>query len=342
MQYSRRFRQRHVPPPRLPVSSTPYRMKFAVVREDPELELALVERTKARAVLTVASGGCTLLTLARRHPELELVGFDFNSRQLAHVREKASALGEAPLERFNVGDADPTGLNQRGEFEGLFRTLRRFLEEFVAPARELATFFEPSTPTPERHALRSGWFGSPYWPVAFELALASPFLHAMFGPAATQHAAPGSYPGYFQAVFERGLQREDAPRNPFLQHVLLGAYRPEDAPEYLRAQGPVPLTLLEGSLLDVPGLSRFDVVSLSNVFDWSDDPLVASWAALLSREARSGCAVLLRQLNNQRDLRRFFEPAFEFDDALGAALLAKDRSLFYERIEVGFRRDERA
>ncbi|WP_164009507.1 DUF3419 family protein [Pyxidicoccus trucidator] len=323
------------------MTSTPYRLKFAVVREDPELELALVARTKARAVLTVASGGCTLLTLARRHPELELVGFDFNPRQLAHVREKAGGLGAVPLARFNVGDADPTGLNQRGEFEGLFRTLRHFLEEFVAPARELATFFEPSTPDTERSTLRARWFASPYWPVAFELALASPFLHAMFGPAATQHAAPGSYPGYFQAVFERGLQRADAPRNPFLQHVLLGAYRPEDAPEYLRAQQPVVLTLVEGSLPDVPGLGRFDVVSLSNIFDWSDDSLVASWVALLSREARPGCAVLLRQLNNQRNLRRFFEPAFEFDDALGAELLAKDRSLFYERIEVGFRRAAR-
>ncbi|MFP2905428.1 DUF3419 domain-containing protein, partial [Pyxidicoccus sp. 3LFB2] len=145
-------------------------------------------------------------------------------------------------------------------------------------------------------------------------------------------------PGTSGAVFERGLQREDAPHNPFLQHVLLGAWRPEDAPEYLRAPGPVPLTLVEGSLPDVPGLERFDVISLSNIFDWSDDSLVASWSALLCREARPGCAVLLRQLNNQRNLRRFFEPAFEFDDALGAELLAKDRSLFYERIEVGFRR----
>ncbi|MCY1020443.1 DUF3419 family protein [Pyxidicoccus sp. MSG2] len=337
MPYSRLFRRRHLSPSRLPVSSTPYRLKFAVVREDPELELALVERTKARAVLTVASGGCTLLTLARRHPGLDLVGFDFNPRQLAHVREKAAALGSEPLERFNVGSADPSGLNQRGEFEGLFRTLRRFLEEFVAPARELAAFFEPATPDTERRALLARWFGSPYWPVAFELALAAPLLHAMFGPAATQHAAPGSYPGYFQAVFERGLRREDAPRNPFLQHVLLGQYRAEDAPEYLRADKPVPLTLVEGSLPDVPGLGRFDVISLSNIFDWSDDTLVASWATLLSREARPGCAVVCRQLNNQRNLRRFFEPAFEFDDALGAELLARDRSLFYERIEVGFR-----
>ncbi|WP_246357684.1 DUF3419 family protein [Pyxidicoccus fallax] len=313
-------------------------MKFAVVREDPELEQALIERTKARAVLTVASGGCTLLTLAKRHPTLELVGFDFNPRQLAHVKEKADSLGRVPLERLNVGDTNPAGLNQRGEFEYLFHTLRRFIDTFVAPASELSAFFEPATSTTERGAMLARWRASPYWQVAFELSFSDTFLRAMFGPAATQHAVPGSYPDYFQAVFERGLQREDAARNPFLQHVLLGAYRAEDMPEYLRAEQPLPVTLVQGSLPDVPGLGRFDVISLSNIFDWSDDALVADWAALLSREARPGCAILCRQLNNRRDLRRFFEPAFQFDDALGAELLAKDRSLFYERIEVGFRR----
>ncbi|QDE92523.1 hypothetical protein BHS06_28070 [Myxococcus xanthus] len=319
------------------VSTPPLRLKFAVVREDAALELALVERTRAQAVLTVASGGCTLLTLARRHPALELVGFDFNPRQLAHVREKAEGLGRLPLSRYSVEAEDAAALNQRGEFEGLFRTLRRFIEEFVAPAHELAAFFAPATTVSQRREDCARWFASPYWPVAFELALAVPLLNTMFGPAATQHAEPGSYPGYFQAVFERGLQREDASRNPFLQHVLLGRYLREDAPEYLRAEGPLALTLVQGSLPDVPRLDRFDVISLSNIFDWSEDALVVEWAELLAREARPGCAVLIRQLNNRRDLRRFFQPAFEFDDALGAELLARDRSLFYESIEVGFR-----
>ncbi|WP_338864438.1 DUF3419 family protein [Myxococcus stipitatus] len=320
------------------MSPSPYRLKFAVVREDPRLEQFLIERTQARSLLTVASGGCTLLTLAHENPSVELVGFDFNPRQLDHVREKAASLGTAAPEHFNLRAATPTGLNQRGEFEGLFRTLRHFIEEFVAPSHQLQAFFEPTTSPSERNTLRTSWFASAYWPVAFQLAFADGLLHAMFGPAATQHAAPGSYPGYFQATFERGLRREDAHRNPYLQHILLGAYRPEDGPSYLRATSPRPFQLIQGSLPDVPGLGRFDVISLSNIFDWSDDTLVAEWAALLSREARPGCAVLLRQLNNQRDLRRFFSPAFEFDDALGTRLQAQDRSLFYERIEVGFRR----
>jgi S-adenosylmethionine-diacylglycerol 3-amino-3-carboxypropyl transferase len=92
-----------------------------------------------------------------------------------------------------------------------------------------------------------------------------------------------------------------------------------------------------GSLPEVPGLARFGVYSLSNVFDWSDDATVARWAEALAAAARAGSAVLIRKLNNDRDVRRFFAPAFRFDDALGADLLAEDRSLFYDRIEVAFR-----
>ena len=138
-------------------------------------------------------------------------------------------------------------------------------------------------------------------------------------------------------VFARGLRRYDAAHNPFLLHVLLGAYHPDDAPAYTRdRRGRMPELVL-GGLEAVSELERFELFSLSNVFDWSDDDLVADWARRLKRAARPGSIVLLRQLNNTRDLRRHFAPEFAFDDALGVALQARDRSLFYNRIEVGRR-----
>jgi len=314
------------------------RPQFAVVREDPEVELQVCALVRARAAVLVASGGCTALTLAHRAPGLRVTAFDLNPRQLAHVRAKQQAIVRGDLAALNVGDDSPDGLNQRGAFEGLFRTLRRFVEEFVAPPLELARFFSPDTPPSERAELLDRWTASSYWPVAFELALHDSLLHAMFGPAATQHAEPGSYPGYFRRAFERGLRRDDAPSNPFLRHVWLGSYAAEHAPAYVTARRSLDVELLEGSLLDVPDLGRFDVFSLSNVFDWSDDALVAGWADALRRGARPGSAVVMRQLNNGRDLRRFFEPDFAFDDALGEELRVRDRSLFYERIEVAVRR----
>jgi len=310
-------------------------LKFAVVREDSELEAQLIRTHGVRHALLVASGGCTALSLLAEHPELEVTAFDLNPRQLEQVRDKAAAAAAGELTRLNVDDADERGLNQSGEFEGLFRTLRQMLLEFVTTERELERFFTGDAGT--RAALASTWTTHRYWPGCFAACFSDGLLHAMFGPAATQHAQPGSFPGYFAELFERGLRRDDAARNPFLQHVLLGAYRAADAPVYTRdRRGRMPELVL-GGLDAVSELERFELFSLSNVFDWSDDELVADWARRLKRAARPGSLVLLRQLNNTRDLRRHFAPEFVFDDALGVALQARDRSLFYNRVEVGRR-----
>lgn len=311
------------------------RLSFAVVREDAELEASLVERVGASAALLVGSGGCTALSLGARFPGLAVASFDINPSQIEHVRAKAGAVRRGDLAALNVEVDDERGLNQRGEFEKLFRVLRAGFEQLIAPHDELARFF--SCGGDERAEMVARWVASPYWEPLFVSVFHGALLRAMFGPAATQHAEPESYPAYFRRVFERGLRRPDAARNPFLQHILLGYYRRGDEPAYVRGPAREPAMTL-GSLPDVPDLGRFQLFSLSNVLDWSDDEQAAAWGRALRAGAPVGSVVLLRQLNNQRDLRRFFAPEFVFDDALGAELYERDRSLFYERIEVGFRR----
>jgi S-adenosylmethionine-diacylglycerol 3-amino-3-carboxypropyl transferase len=316
---------------------TPARIKFAVVREDPDVEHALCLHTKAERVLVVASGGCTALTLKYRVPGVAVTAFDLSDAQLAHVGDKRLAVARGDLRALGVGDDSPESLNQRGEFESLFRTLRRFLEEMVTARGSIARYFHPDTPAVDRRALVEGWRSSRYWPVTFSLAFHDALLNTMFGPAATQHAEPGSYPRYFQRAFERGLLRDDGAANPFLAHVLLGTYLPGHPPDYVHAGRLLDVELVPGQLPDVAGLGRYDLVSLSNVFDWSDDTLVARWGQSL-RALRPGAAIVIRQLNNRREVAQLL-PGFEWDAALGQDLLSRDRSLFYERILVGFRND---
>ena len=275
-------------------------LKFAVVREDPELEAQLIRQRDVRRVLTVASGGCTVLSLLAAFPALDVTAFDLNPLQLAHLGDKAAAAAAGERARLNIDAADEHGLNQCGEFESLFRLLRNMVREFVAEPGEIHCLFDGAPD--DRAAIVERWIAHRYWPAAFASCFADGLLEAMFGPAATQHAVRGSYPGYFQGVFERGLRRSDAARNPFLQHVFLGAYRAADAPLYARTPSPRRPELIRGGLEQVPALERFDLYCLSNVFDWSEDALVADWAARLKRAARPGSTVLIRQLNNTRDL----------------------------------------
>lgn len=301
-------------------------LKFAVVREDPELEFSLARQVVARRVLTVASGGCTALALKHALPALEVHAFDLNPDQLAHCRAKELAIAEGRLAELNVGDADPGGLSQRGEFEKLFRVLRAALTELVMPPGELEAFFAAPDPS-----LLIKWRSSPYWPAVFEIAFTEGLLHAMFGPDATRHAPPGSYPGYFQRVFERGLSQPDAAKNPWLQHVLLQRYL--DPPAFLLSGRLLEVHWHQGTLTEVPALESFDVVSLSNIFDWSDESVVVTWAKALRVLAR-GSLVVWRQLNNQRDWRPRFGPEFEEDRALSHEWTERERALFYERVTV--------
>lgn len=313
-------------------------IQFAVVREDPAIERALVDEVGAARVLLVASGGCTALSLAAERPGVAITVFDVNPAQLDLVRRKSEALARPDrARRFNVGTADPEGLSACGNFEALFRGLRRFIEDLVVPADELARAFDvPRSLSPTVDRL----VGHRYWPVAFEVFFHDALLHAMFGEAATQHAPAGSYPRWFRAAFEGGLRRPDAFDNYFLHHVLLGHYldRPAALPPYLRAPAPAPeLEAVLGPLGDVPDLSRFDVIALSNLTDWMTPAQIAELARGL-RAARPGALCVLRQLNNDVDLDAWLHDHWAPEEQLGASLLARDRSMFYRRVRVYRRR----
>src|SRR6185312_4760573 len=127
-------------------------------------------------------------------------------------------------------------------------------------------------------AAQTQLFAHKYWPVAFDLHFSDSLLHAMFGPAAVQHAPKGSYPRYFQAAFEHGLMAPGAAENYFLHHVFLGCYRDHgpSLPPYLTR--PVPrleLELVQTTAEALPDLGRHDLVSLSNIFDWMSEAEIA-------------------------------------------------------------------
>ena len=316
-------------------------IKFAVVREDPRVEDALVRRVRARRVLLIASGGCTALTLKALHPELDVTLLDPNPAQLELVERKCAALGETPEMRaqsFGVGRDDPESLSGCGAFESLFRTFRGVLGEFVLPPAGWAELF--SVAHEARLARLDRIFAHPYWPVAFELAFSEALLHAMFTQAATQHAPKGSYPAYFRGALERALRAPEARDNYFLHQVFLGHYLPRAGawPYFLReAPAGVRFRYVQGSFDALPTLAEFDVIHLSNIFDWMDAGSVGKLASRLASEMKPGAGLVYRQLNNFSDFRPLFGRGVSFESALGRELLAAESSAFYVNVTVGFK-----
>jgi S-adenosylmethionine-diacylglycerol 3-amino-3-carboxypropyl transferase len=325
-------------------------LQFAVVREDPSIERVLFRGAAPRRALLVASGGCTALSLAASWRDCDFVLIDPNAAQLALVEEKIRLLDAAParrelLDRFNVGTDDPRGLCQSGNFESLFRQLRSFVEEFVAPSDEIERWFAcggSAEAEAERGALLRRAFANPYWSVAFALFFADPLLVAMFTESAVQHALPGSYPGYFRKRIESGLLAADAPRNRYLHHIFLGRYLDRDdcRPAYLGSPGPAPrrFTLRHTAFAGLDSFSGYDLIGLSNVLDWTDEGEARELAARVGREADAGARILWRQLNNRVDREPWFGPEVEFDRSADQQRAACERSLFYETIHCGRKR----
>lgn len=315
-------------------------VQFAVVREDPKIEAELVCLHQVSEVLLIASGGCTALTLQALFPDLRLTLLDLNPAQLELIKKKRQALTDTNIRphTFNIGTSDSRGLNQCGNFESLFRGLREFIFDLVADEEQVRALFE------ERGGLKRATellFSNRYWPVAFDLFFSDSLLNTMFGPNATQHAKPGSYPKYFQKLFEKGLMSDQAFDNYFLHHVFLGYYldRPTSLPHYLTVSPPdYHFQMVEGTLDQVSDLGCFDLISLSNIMDWMSPADITTLLVKLQNQMKSGAIVLYRQLNNPIDLETEFGDSFQFDPALGNRLLEAERSLFYSSIHVGKKR----
>ena len=85
-------------------------LQFAVVREDPAVERAVMADRPVERALLIASGGCTALALQCWWPEASFTLVDPNPAQLALVQRKVRALqAGAPLRERNVASDDPGG-----------------------------------------------------------------------------------------------------------------------------------------------------------------------------------------------------------------------------------------
>jgi len=308
-------------------------VKFAITREDARLELKLIQHVGAENALLVASGGCSLFDLKHDLPSLGITAFDINPDQISHCKQKIQAITSASQLDLNVGPGSELGLNQCGDFEKLFNIFRIAFNELIADSNEVERFFLEDYSEFERKEIVKRWRNNPYWNAVFQSAFNDELLEAMFTKQATQHADPNAYPPYFSQVINNGLLAKDAHSNRWLHHILLGYYLVVYPPRFLNATRLNEIEFVTGDLSAVGNLRRFKMVSLSNIFDWSDDELVENWAKLL-QELEPGALVLIRQLNNKRKLESFFQKYFTLQKELANWCVAADRSLFYNRFLV--------
>ncbi len=306
---------------------------FAITREDPALELYIAKTINATNVLTVASGGCIPLELKYQLPNLNVTAFDFNIKQIEHCKNKIDAIDKYDLKKLNIDHDNKDMLNQCGQFESMFRLLRFLFLEFISNEDEIEYFFSEELNQLDRKDIVTKWKKNKYWESTFYQVFCDEFVHSIFDENATQNAERNSYPKYFEKVFYDGLRREDSYKNPWLHHIFLGRYLSKDYLPHIQSNKKLDINFVHGQLTDVIDISRFQLISLSNIFDWSDDYLVKTWSKYLQK-LKPESYITIRQLNNNRNLSKYFCNHFDEQKSISEKFLKADRSLFYNNCIV--------
>ena len=310
---------------------------FAVNREDHYVEYDVINRLDPNRMLMIGSGGCIALSIKTTYPDLDLNVIDVNPHQLTHINKKSKAVQCSDLKELNVHTKDDSCLNQAGKFETMFQELRDSFIELVSNKKEVLSFFDSDMSNMSRSIILEKWTNHNNISTPFQNVFNDKNINKVFSDEATKHGSPGSYISYMKNKILTGLNKKDSHLNPFLQHIFLGYYQSDNAFPYMKSKNKLDIPMTEGSILNLDNIYSYDVVSLSNIFDWSSDTIVKTHARYLS-QMKKGSAIIIRQINNHKNWIEIFNDYFTEDKNFDSYWQEHDRSMFYDHIRLFIRK----
>lgn len=342
---------------------------FAQVREDPRLDLAVVERLPDDAnVVMIGSGGCTAAVLAcnRKLSQLHVVDpnpsqialckvklhllkhFDPQSRLavLGHskttpdqraqmVEEFASTLGLQTSTFGPIEVVSRLGLDYCGRYEAVFSELQREIassEDFVRDVLKLSDI------SAQRTSLENGRDFYSSLTVALNKVMSQSNLVALFGEDATNNGVI-PFSDHFRLRLQESIRTLPNASNPYIWQFLAGRYPADIKIPWLHLSKADYLAQVRFRISTITEeLSAYhdevDFVHLSNVLDWLSEEEASKTLRLAFDALREGGFVLIRQLNSTSGIRNL-SSRFHWLEHESARLHSMDRSFFYRAIHLG-------
>jgi S-adenosylmethionine-diacylglycerol 3-amino-3-carboxypropyl transferase len=342
---------------------------FAQVREDPLLDLRVVERIPRNArVLLIASGGCTAALLAAASNVAFLHLVDPNPAQMALTRlklrllrhadsmQRLAVLGHAPmdpgerrsllrnwLEELSLPENSLGALERvardgpdyTGRYECVFAALRECLRDQIT---ELEQLLKLKNLAEQRQRIASGTVLGQRLDEALDAVMALPNLVRLFGSDATNNPVE-PFSRHFARRIRHALATLPAGSNPYLWQMILGRYPATARTPWLDSKRVESLPRVQWSIAYVDTVlenaaGEYDFVHLSNVLDWLAPERASHTLRLAHSALRAGGWMLLRQLNSTLDIPAL-GAMFEWHPEEAAALHDSDRSFFYRKLHLG-------
>lgn len=281
-------------------------IRYANCWEDAGMLLRNTKPLAGERILSIASGGDNSLAFLAFDPA-EVVAFDLNPAQLyltelkqvaiknlqyeevlcflgfkesenreanyqlllPHLSEEASAFFNKHLILIS------NGIVHQGKFENYFCLFRKYIMPMVHSKSTIDLLFQPRAARDQEVFYNQQWNTLP-WRLLFRFFF-SKFILGRFGrdPAFFDEVKQGVSKTIFGRA-ETHLKRTEVAQNFFLDYQLRGKFS-IGLPFYLRAenfdkikQNIGRLQLFQGSLLEISREQKFDVLNLSNIFEYMD------------------------------------------------------------------------
>ncbi|MGV3663222.1 MAG: DUF3419 family protein [Prosthecobacter sp.] len=319
-------------------------LAFAQVREDPRLDVAVAETLPAEAVVVmVASGGETLVQLARLPHLSRIHAVDMNAAQLSLARCKLAlaSRGDAEAVARLLGHEEMPAQERKTELGTLLQSLA-LAQDALGPPDFIAEHGPDHAGRYERcfAELRRVLASGVPLEAALERVMSQANLVALFGHEAAQNPRQPFHEHFAQRTHV-ARAREGAATNPFLRQMYEGTFAPGHRYDWLECDTPpqAPVKWHHGRMTDVLGqlpAASADLVHVSNILDWLSPAQARQTLAAAARVLKPGGRLVARQLNSSLDFDSLCED-IAWDHALGHELEQRDRSFFYPQIFVGTR-----
>lgn len=346
-------------------------VRFAQVREDPLLDMEIVQRVRPNCrVLIIASGGCTVCALNTLGHIAELMVVDPNPAQIELAQFKLLIQREvSSLERYKLLGHEPMnpedrwtklaqlasendlelqsigprrvlasrGLDFIGRYEMLFGEVSRRLEPDHA---NIVHLLQQENQAERIHTLGTmGDFVSRLRDTLHDVMDLSNLVE-LFGEEATRNRLQDFSSHFFERI-NWAISRLPTHSNHFLWQVLLNqtpASYSVPWPSMSLANRVPEIGFQECPIEDylIKCEQEFDFIHLSNVLDWLTDEQARNLLSSTWNHLESGGYTLIRQLNSNLNIRELNDQ-FEWLIPDANEMLARDRSFFYRDLHLARR-----
>jgi S-adenosylmethionine:diacylglycerol 3-amino-3-carboxypropyl transferase len=243
---------------------------FALVREDPEIERALVRRSGARRIVVVGSGGCTALSLLSDDVD-EVLVVDASPAQTAVIALRIAAVAELDRHAYlrfvgavpsddrsstwarlratttsdvrDYWDAWPAGVeagvDATGITEAFYRYVGRSLRQSDWPDDVWNSLLGAESMDAQR-AILDAHFWTDRFRVALEMLLSRSTHELFYPPSIFAHVAEHDFARFFARRFREFSEAQPLRNNYFLSQIVFGQYvldAPDGVPPYLTEAG---------------------------------------------------------------------------------------------------------